>query len=224
VEEFPPTPMQVEQFQQNPSSGIHFQFQLLDRPPLPMLVFLAADRSSLVQVDGSRFFTSWRRSTVNTTYPRYEKIRNEFTRNLRIFNRFAADFSAEPKVTQAEISYINDVPVGQDVRPDALVKNLPSSINANEISAIGITQNFTYHSPQGVDYARLHVNAEPIFAQPDDLLRISLIYRGEPRERFPEDDAFSATIRFLDEGHDRIVQAFAENTTIEAHGRWGRVT
>ena len=55
VEEHLPPPLQIEQFQGKSPSGIHFRVELLDRPPLPMLVFLAEDRSSLVQVDHSRF-------------------------------------------------------------------------------------------------------------------------------------------------------------------------
>ena len=226
VEEFPPLPMQIEQFQGNPRSGIHFEFQLLDRPPLPMLVFMANDRSSLVQVDSGRFFTSWRRSTGDTAYPRYENFRAEFARNLKVFNRFTAGIDVEAKVTQAEISYINDIPIEQEPRPDILAQNLPTSRggSADEISAIGVTQHFTYRTSQGVDYARLHISSEPILVQLDKVLRISLVYRGEPRERFPDTDGFTAAMRFLDEGHDRIVQAFAENTTPEAHGKWGRVT
>jgi len=56
IEEHPPSPLQIEQFPGKPLSGVHFQFQLLDRLPLPMLVFFSEDRSSLVQVDSSRFF------------------------------------------------------------------------------------------------------------------------------------------------------------------------
>jgi uncharacterized protein (TIGR04255 family) len=229
IEEHPPLPMQIEQFQDNSPSGVRFQFQLLDRPPLPMLVFLAEDRSSLVQVDSSRFFCAWRRSNDNATYPRYENFRAEFVRNAEIFDRFTADINEEAKViTQAEISYINDIPIEGGLRPDILLQRLPSlseqgSINAEEISSISIAQHFTYKTKEGVDFARLHISAEPISAESETMLRLSLVYRGEPRERFADVDGLTAAMRFLDEGHDRIVRAFAENTTPEAHRMWGRV-
>jgi uncharacterized protein (TIGR04255 family) len=228
IEEHPPSPLQIEQFPGNSPSGVHFQFQLLDRPPLPMLAFFSKDRSSLIQVDSSRFFCAWRRSSVDTTYPRYENFRSEFLRNLEIFDRFTIDINAETKIiTQAEISYINDIPIDQRSRPDILIQRLPG-LNSQDplngrITGIGITQHFTYATEQNVDYARLHISAEPVSTESGLVLRLSLVYRGEPRERFPDVDGLTAAMRFLDQGHDRIVRAFAENTTPEAHGAWGRV-
>ena len=104
VEEHLPLPLQIEQFQGKSPSGIHFRFELLDRPPVPMLVFLAEDRSSLVQVDNGRFFCAWRRSTKDVRYPRYEVLREEFIRNLTIFDEFTREIGFEDKpVTQAEV-------------------------------------------------------------------------------------------------------------------------
>src|SRR5207253_3100887 len=70
VEEHPPAPIQVEQFGTGLAPRVQFEF--LNRPPLPMLVFLAEDRTSLVQVQEGYFQCAWRRSTEEATYPRYE--------------------------------------------------------------------------------------------------------------------------------------------------------
>lgn len=229
IEEQPPTPLQIEQFPGGSPSGVHFQFQLLDRPPLPMLVLFSKDRSSLVQVDSSRFFCAWRRSSDDTAYPSYESFRSEFLRNLEIFDNFTVDINAETKViTQAEISYINDIPMDQGFRPDIVAQRLPGVDKRNltdseRTAAIGIAQHFTYATEQNVDYARLHINAEPVSTESGSALRLSLVYRGEPRERFSNLDGLTAAVRFLDQGHDRIVRAFAENTTPDAHSAWGRI-
>jgi uncharacterized protein (TIGR04255 family) len=229
VEEHLPPPLQIEQFQRKSPSGIHFQVQLLDRPPLPMLVFLAEDRASLVQVDNSRFFCAWRRSSQDVTYPRYEALREEFIRNLTIFDEFTTELGLEDKpVTQAEIAYVNDIPVSDERRPDILFYGLPTlsgdaAMSADEVSAVSTAQHFTYRTLDAVDYARLHISAEPVVVDSEKALRLVLVYRGEPHERFSEASGISTIMRFLDEGHDRIVRAFTLNTTSDAHNTWGRI-
>lgn len=228
IEEQPPSPLQIEQFTGS-SPSVHFQFQLLDRPPLPTLVFFSKDRSSLVQVDSSRFVCAWRRSSADAAYPSYENFRREFLRNLEIFDKFTVDINAASKViTQAEISYINEIPMDDGPRPDILVQRVPDfnqqvSASGDRVTAIGITQHFTYANEQNIEYSRLHISSEPVSTESGQVLRLSLVYRGEPRERFPDMDEFAAATSFLDQGHDRIVRAFAENTTPDAHEAWGRV-
>jgi len=194
-----------------------------------MLVFLAEDRSSLVQVDNSRFFCAWRRSTKDVQYPRYEVLREEFVRNLAIFDEFTREIGFEDKpVTQAEVAYVNDIPVENNPRPDTLFYRLPTlssdnTMSADEISTISTTQHFTYKTLDGVDYARLHISAEPVIVDSEEMLRLLLVYRGEPHERFSETSGVVTIMRFLDEGHDRIVNAFSRNTTPDAHKTWGKV-
>lgn len=229
IEEHPPLPMQIERFQGGSPSGIQFQFQLLDRPLLPMLVLLTEDRSSLVQVDNTRFFCAWRRSSGDVAYPRYENIRAEFLRNVEKFDQFTIDVNAEAKsIVQAEISYINDISVGRGMMSDFLAYEAPifddgDSEDQSKISAVSFMHHITYKNSRGIDYARLHISAEPITVGAESVLRLSLVYRGEPRERHPDEDALDAAMLLLDEGHDRMVRAFAEYTKPEAHLLWGRV-
>jgi uncharacterized protein (TIGR04255 family) len=230
IEEHPPSPMQIERFPGGSPSGVHFEFQLLDRPPLPMLVFLTGDRSSLVQVDSSRFFCAWRRSADDIAYPSYEKFRAAFVRNVEIFEQFTTDVDAEAKsIVQAEVSYVNDIPMRHEAMPDFLVREIPFLANKGlpgeeEISSVCAAHHITYKTSQGVEYARLHISAEPVAVGAETALRLILVYRGEPREKYAGMDALSAVMSFLDEGHDRVVRAFTAYTTPEAHRLWGRVT
>ncbi|MBM0230133.1 TIGR04255 family protein [Micromonospora sp. ATA51] len=230
VEERAPVPLQVENFARGHRLGMQFQFALMERPPIPMLIFTSVDRSSLVQVQGDRFACAWRR-TDTVDYPQYETLRQDFVRNAVLFGNFVEEVcGVDIKVTQAEVSYVNDIPMSDGIRPDVLAKALPSLYSHDsarpEISAVNISQRLTFRTTDrggGVDYARLHIDAEPVLTDHEPVLRLSLLYRGEPYERDQRSPGLAPLMGFFDEGHDQIVRGFAANTTEEAHRLWGRI-
>jgi uncharacterized protein (TIGR04255 family) len=230
VEEHPPVAAQIERFGRGPQSMI--EFQLLDRPPLPMVVFLAEDRSSLIQVQGDRFYCAWRRVEADTPYPRYSILREDFIRNATAFAQFASDADLpDIPVVQAEMTYVNDLTLGDLPQPAKLAEVLSvlqpwagGTGQSPDTEDISVTQRFVFKNGDGVECARLHVIAEPLVTESDAMLRLSLIYRGEPHTRFPEmNPGLPAIMRFLDDGHDQVVRTFANVTTPEAHKAWGMV-
>jgi uncharacterized protein (TIGR04255 family) len=231
VEERPPAPLQVENFTRGHRLGMQFQFAIMERPPIPMIIFTSTDRSSLVRVQGDQFSCAWRR-TDTADYPRYTQLRDDFVRNVVLFDEFVtAVCNTGVKVTQAEISYVNDIPMPDGVRPDVLARAIPSLDFAGEmtlpaVSAVNVSQSLTFRNSDGadgVDYARLHINAEPDIADHEPVLRLSLLYRGEPYERDRRPPGLAPLMGFLDEGHDQIVRGFAANTTVEAQQPWRRI-
>ncbi|MBB5110538.1 uncharacterized protein (TIGR04255 family) [Micromonospora echinospora] len=231
VEERAPAPLQMENFARGHRLGMQFQFALMERPPIPMVIFTSADRSSLVQVQGDRFACAWRR-TDGVDYPQYSSLREVFVQNVVSFNNFVEETcGADIKVSQAEISYVNEIPTPDGVRPDALGSAVPLPYSGKnlvqpEVSAVSVSQRITFRTRDaggGVDYARLHIEAEPVAADHESGLRLSLLYRGEPYERDRHSPGLAPLMGFFDEGHDQIVRGFAANTTEEAHQLWGRI-
>jgi uncharacterized protein (TIGR04255 family) len=228
VEERPPLPPQLELFGQVPTQL--FQFQLLDVPPVPMVAFIASDRASLVQVQRDRFQCAWRRAAQDSPYPRYVKFRDDFTRDLGVFTAFFSEQDVMPlPVIQAEITYVNDIPASaHDATKILRIGQLPGfeevGLGPPESLRAAVSFRFENQGADATPYARLHMATEPLQAPSGEwLLRLALTYRGEPfnREgRSPEPT--SAIIEFLDEGHERIVRAFAGATTDEMHSKWGR--
>jgi hypothetical protein len=222
VEERPPAPIQIEVFSQRPRALV--EFQILDRPPLPMVVFLSEDRSRLVQVQNDRLACAWRR-TETAPYPKYKDLRSEFVRVAELFNDFLKGLGLDHiGVTQAEILFANEILLRGEPRPDALFHALPAFAREGDgepvISAVTICQQFTISNREGVPYARLHANAEPMTIDSEPSLKISFLYRGEPYERDAAEPGLGSLMRFMDEGHDQIVRAFAANTTEAAHRLW----
>lgn len=228
VEERPPIPLQVENFMRGHKPELEFQFSIMERPPIPMIIFTSADRSSLVQVQGDRFACAWRRTDASD-YPRYLHLREEFIRNVALFNNFVIQASGTDfQVTQAEILYINDLALPSGARPDVLAHAVPSPYPTEQpehsaVSAVNIAHSITFRNADGIDYARLNIKADPILVEHEQVLRLSLLYRGEPYERTRQGTGLPHLMGFLDEGHDQIVRGFAANTTDEAQQPWRRI-
>jgi len=230
VEEHPPVALQVERFEQTHIQTVEFEF--FDRPPIPRVILLSAEKDSLVQVQSNSFHCAWRRVKEDTPYPRYESFRKSFVESAEAFAEFvnAITDGGEIPVTQAEIIYNNDLPSGHEPiaitlsRALTIVEDVERVPRLSEAEEIRVTQRFAFENSHGIKCARLHVVAEPVVVDAETLLRLSLTYRGEPHTRFPEaTPGIPAIMRFLDEGHDQIVRAFAASTTAEVQAHWGRV-
>src|ERR1039457_613713 len=115
-----------------------------------------------------------------------------------------------------------------EAMPDFLVREIPFLANKGlpgeeEISSVCAAHHITYKTSQGVEYARLHISAEPVAVGAETALRLILVYRGEPREKYAGMKALSRVWSFLDEGPDRVFRAFPASPPPEAHGLGERV-
>lgn len=227
VDELPPSALHVENLTSGVTPEFEIRFVLLNRPPIPKVVFTSGDGSSQVQVQGDRFACVWRR-TDEADYPRYLALRADFIRNANLFTDFieAVTDGADARVIQAELTYVNTVAMHGDVRPDVLAGAIPDLAlrsSAPRVSGVIVSHGLTFQNSEGVDYARLHVRAEPSQLDDAQALRLSLTYRGEPYERDQGKPGLATLVSFFDEGHDIIVRSFAANTTAEAQQSWRRV-
>lgn len=226
VDEAPPSLLQVENLTPGVRPEFEIRFALLDRPPIPLLIFTSGDQSSQIQVQGDRLACVWRR-TEAVGYPRYERLRDDFVRSANIFIEFVEDVAegTDVRVIQAEITYVNTIQTDGDTRPDVLASSVPLphlGTDSLQVSGMIVNHALTFRNSDGVDYARLHVKAEPAGVDSSQDLRLALTYRGEPWERDQSKPSLGTLMRFFDEGHDVIVRSFAANTTLEAQQSWGR--
>jgi uncharacterized protein (TIGR04255 family) len=232
VDERTPVVLQIENLTRRHGPDVQLQFAIADRMPIPMLVLTSADGSSVVQFQADRMACGWRR-TGTIGYPRYEDLRDEVLRNLTIFADFVENVrdGEDIKVTQAEVGYVNSIPMPEGGRPDVLANAVPVHLpllndRAGQltVSALNAGYSLTFENVDHVDYARLHVRGDPDLTATDPTLRMTLIYRGEPYERSGATPSLEGLMAFFDEGHEQIVRAFAANTTAEAQRSWRRST
>ena len=232
VEEAGPVPNQIEHFGEQQVPVVQFQF--MDRPPVPMVTFLDERRGRLVQLQSDRFTCAWRKVPGDEHYPDYEQLRHQFVVNALSFERYADSFGdgiPNLMLVQAEITYVNDIPLdGRTGWDEARVLLHSGPQTAPAPSALPAPDEFkmaqahTFKNQFGVPSARLHVAAETVWTETGPVYRLALTYRGQPGERFPGNlDAFETMLAFYDEGHATIVAAFSEVTSPEMHEVWGRV-
>ena len=74
--------------------------------------FLSEDENHVLQFQPDRFIINWRRQPISQQYPRFEGIAATFADNLRqLEERFVSRFAYKIDINQAEIGYINVIPV-----------------------------------------------------------------------------------------------------------------
>lgn len=229
VEESAPIASPIEQFG-GPQAPV-LQFQFMDRPPVPMTTLLDERRGRLVQLQSDRFSCAWRKVPGDEMYPDYEELRSQFVLNAMALEQYADSLDApDLLVVQAEITYINDVPLDGRSGWELARRMLRSGPRPSDASVelptpdeFKMAQTHTIDNEIGNPSARLHIAAESVWADTGPVYRLALTYRGQPGEHFPgRSDAFDTMLAFFDEGHAKIVTAFTEVTSPEMHRLWGR--
>ena len=218
-----PFPSQIEkfgeEFWQRPSVRLE-----LVKPDVTRFWFLDEGRINLVQVQRDRFVTNWRKVQGNEVYPRYEdSIRPRFEREWTGFHEFLQDKKiGDPKVNQCEITYVNDIPIGEGAQAFADSLKLFSSwwgpgtddfLQAPESLSVG--GSFQLPDERG----RLHFASQHVRRQTDNarVVQLRLTARGKPLSGNEVD-----VMNWMDMGREWIVRAFADLTSPEAHKLWGR--
>jgi uncharacterized protein (TIGR04255 family) len=197
------------------------QFEALLSPPMPRYWFEAPD-GSLMQVQQDRLIHNWRKR--ETDYPRYEPIRDEFVRDIEIFQKFLEDYSIPPvRPNQAEISYINTIELADGSRVDSALERV-ASIWRGTPASIGEFENAVVQSRfvlrrDDQAYARMHVVIQPAIRRTTGapVLRLDLTVRGKPTR-----ETLESALEFIDYGREAIVRSFTDLTTPEMHKVWGR--
>lgn len=195
--------------------------------PVPRVWFINDDDTQLIQFQADRFLHNWRRVGNNTTYPRYEGMREEFSDAFDELSAFLKEEQLEfPPINQCEVSYINNLymPDGSDPRisPQEFLKFcqspdfLSSAVDAEDIRFL-VRQ--LVRDSQGKPYARLLISLDPGFDQEGrPVLVLTLTVRGKPHT-----GDLGAALQFFDDGREKIVRRFTEITTGKMHQEWGRI-
>lgn len=76
--------------------------------PIPRYWFVSATGNKLVQVQRDRFIRNWRKTKNDPSYPSYDKLRQCFIDDWKLFATFIEDeLKSELLPNQCEVTYIN---------------------------------------------------------------------------------------------------------------------
>lgn len=217
IQEHPPLDPVLENF--DPPRPPQVEIAFGNKPPMPRVWFLSEANAELVQVQNDRFIHNWRKAGTDATYPRYEKIRDEFWEEVRTLAQFLDDEKlGELAVNQCEITYVNHIDYGAvTVDPDEVFANW----RALQASAFlptpeDILLRWRFRMPNEI--GRLHVMVQPALdSNRQRIWTMNLMARGRPLGK-GIDGAFG----FFDVGREWIVHGFTDLTSQLMHRHWGR--
>lgn len=203
------------------------RLQMVERPPVPRCWFVKADGSQLVQVQPDRFIHNWRKVGVHHDYPRYDKIRSQFSMEMERFQEFLTNEGiGNIHANQWEVTYVNHIPANGIFSVHGEIEKLITIFSMdysdNFLGTSEATQfsgRYLIRSDDGEFIGRLHITAQPVFSAENDnpLIILTLTARGKPIE-----ESFEGILLSLDLGRQYVVRGFASITTEEAHVVWER--
>lgn len=221
-EEFPTVseqhrlPPQFEVFGGMPQGQFQLEFGAGD--VRNRLWFIAKDDSHLIQFQDDRLLLNWRRRSSGAAYPRHEGMSALFKDYLlRLERHFSSAFNSPIAINQAEVSYINMIPLPSIGEAGDWVKVL--DLSAFDIEGFSAAMGEVIYTDTKQPIARLVNEFQAVWSidAKNKALRWTLTFRGKP----PKDNIDSA-IDFLAHGRELIVNRFCEITTEKAQTIWGR--
>jgi uncharacterized protein (TIGR04255 family) len=222
-EEHPPLTPAFEIFGPNPI--VLPQVEFSTGVPDIRYWFVRENGSELLQFQPDRLIHNWRKRDLNDRYPRYEKIRDEFAREVRRFEEFIKSGDlGELKPNQCEVTYVNhiEMPDNSDPRscPERVLSfwadHMPDS-GLPTMEDVSVRLRYLI-GDDGKHVGRLYAQVGPVLRRKDlkPLLQMSLTARGKPQS-----ESIEAAFDFLDIGRRAIVRGFKALTKPEMHDVWG---
>ena len=199
-----------------------------EKPPVPRVWFLNADKTSLIQIQPDRFIHNWRKVTGQEAYPRYETIRQQFSNEVADFIAFLeAEKLGGVVVTQCEVTYINHIePNGVWERHGQVASllrhwtDLPEGGFLPESEDVRMQIRHVIRNESGNPVGRLLTVLQPVWKTKDNspVLTLNLTARGGPLS-----DGIDGAFLFFNLGRNWIVRGFENLTTDVMHQKWGKV-
>lgn len=204
--------------------GPSFQLELIDSPPVHRAWFVSLDESLLVQVQDDRLIHNWRHR--GGEYPRFEPLLELFWSHFEKYTARLADTGlVVPPVQQAEVTYINWIPVTS--MSDFFRPSIAAELDLPGVGPHPDAQRWSARYPirdGDAVVGRLGVEAQPGRRVEDGKVASGFQLALTFRTAVSKGAAADSVSALLLLGRDAIVRAFAEMTTPAMHEKWGRRT
>jgi len=183
--------------------------------------FYDSSETTLIQVQNDCFIHNWRKVSGIETYAHYDGIRPLFEAAWARFREFVtAERIASPNIWQCEVTYVNhlDRGIGWDGFAD-LPQVIPSWVGRGSggflpaPEAVHISALYPLPEKAG----SLQIVLQPAVRQKDgkEIIQLTLSARGKPPSSHDDD-----IMKWLDTGHDWVVQGFKDFTSRKMHDIW----
>jgi uncharacterized protein (TIGR04255 family) len=218
VEEQPPLEPAFETFGASDGAIPQTRIEFVAGSVQPRFFLMNEKGSELLQFQKDRLHLNWRGFPTNETYPRYPPLRAKFEEALAAHREWAASLGASFNPTQAEIVYVNRVPLidhgGQPCGLSHIFPWLEGLPGLTESGAFQFRRRLLDETDQPV--ARLHFSLQ--YGTDDKGMReaqLVFLVRGRPKEATE-----ASCLTMLDAGRKIIVHTFTTMTSASAHTLW----
>ena len=218
----------IEKFGQQPPQQREVKIEFSQLPPVPdaRLWFINRDETELIQVQQDRFIRNWRKSGTDSTYPRFEKIRENFVKDLEVFEKFLQKENLDQiKPSQGEVTYVNHILPGNGWENHSQISKIFSFWNQNPEMETELVPEETRFDTKYIirnqdndPCGRLHINLEPAFRRSDKkpIFILRMTARGHSGSSQRD------ILAFFNQAHEFIVRSFTAITTETMHQEWER--
>lgn len=220
VETAEEVPQQIEKFGVI-SRKVPPSFELLEKMPVPRVLFIGEDKQYVIQIQKDRFIFNWRKLfDENLRYPRYPAIKKMVLDEFAVFSEFLAVNGLEsPSFTQVEVTYVNHIDASRPIEhvfKDVVVESrFPSTLKL-EAFTVNLKQ-LIMRDTESV--GRLYTVIEKANRVTDgkDLYVFKFTARVHPKE-----PSLAGVIGAMDIMREEINNAFVNMTTTAMHNEWNR--
>jgi uncharacterized protein (TIGR04255 family) len=192
-------------------------FQLQAGSPPIRLWSLTEDQSALIQVQHDRLLLNWRKVKDDDPYPRYKRLRGDFTEVWQEFSTYIGgrdDYGVlQPSV--AEVSFFNRVPMGDATEIPTFITALNPQPGLTGQLAVAYQLERDIAEGRAVGNQNIALNFRP----ENEHLHLEISTRIEIDTATGE---ASEVTDSLDAAHRIGVLTFDSVTTENAHSAWGR--
>jgi len=204
------------------------QVQTFSSPPFPRFWFESEDRAYVLQLQQDRILFNWRAISSGSVYPRYEALRERFTREVqRLAEFFEGQKIGSLSPNQCEVTYINSISLGEEDAGPYAHLDMITPLWSDKVRKIGglevertVVQTVFILKSNEQPYGRLYVIFTPALRAVGvvrPIIQLEMTARGRP-----ENDTLDAAFRLLDQERHTIVRTFTGVTKEEMHKMWGR--
>ena len=214
----------IEQFDTSQQKPALFRIQVQSQIPPQRFWFLNEKGTELIQLQQDKLIQNWRKAG-GQEYPRYEYIRERFTKSYETLSEFLRQENlGEIKPNQCEVTYVNEIEPSEASGKQLTLDEV--------VSLFGHTQKDFLPNPEhaeiaarflineaGKNIGRLHIAVTPRIRLADNrqVYLVELTARGAPLEA-----SLEGVSGFMDIVREWVVRGFTDITTKAMHAVWGR--
>jgi uncharacterized protein (TIGR04255 family) len=189
---------------------------VLEEPPNHWrLWFISEDRNRLIQFQDNALYFNWRQDGNQPEYLGFDNMIAKFSDYLQKLSEFFASIDASLDIKQAELSYINAIPIERHIEIGQWINiTLFDSLESANLS-LGIMQ--TLKRDNAVPYANLYSSIVTAKHRETGkpVIQVNFTSRGQPGS-----SDIIAALEFLQDAHDKIHERFLATITSHARKQW----